>query len=50
VSELVKKALQSSDDGSVILVEGFPRTKDQLEEFNQWVSISAVYCVVIHST
>jgi len=22
----------------MILVEGFPRTKDQLEEFNQWVS------------
>jgi len=39
VSELVKKALQSCDDNSVILVEGFPRTKDQLEEFNQWVGI-----------
>jgi len=42
VSELVRNAMQPSDETPLILVEGFPRTKDQLEEFNQWVSNKAV--------
>ena len=53
VSELVRSALQPSDDTSVILVEGFPRTKDQLEEFHQWVSsscITAVYSAQLTSS
>jgi len=41
VTELVKNELQPSDETLVMLVEGFPRTKDQLEEFNQWVSVTA---------
>jgi adenylate kinase len=37
VCEVVTTALQSAAETSAILVEGFPRTKDQLEHFNQWV-------------
>jgi len=42
VTVLVRNALRPSDETSVILVEGFPRTKDQLEEFNQWVSTELI--------
>jgi len=42
VTELVRSALQFSDETTVMLVEGYPRTKNQLEEFNQWVSDWAV--------